>query len=131
MDGQNNDKSVGYILVKVMTGKGKYPVEGATVTVIDDAEDKSDIIAVTYTDNSGMIEKIPVSAGSSSIMLPGYIPQKYTVEVYKEGFFEVIKYDVPVLPEYTTIQEIHLVPEQEIFNINVVNNENDNLHTGG
>ena len=114
MDQNLSDVNHGYIIIKATTAGGALPVENAIVT-IRDLEDR--IISVSFTDRSGLTQKVKVlappksnSQSPGSALPPFYA---YNIDTDKEGYISVRDVDVPVYPGITSVQSVELIPLSE------------------
>ena len=114
MDQNQSGVNYGYIIVKATTAGGALPVERAIVTVRD-LEDR--IISVSFTDGSGLTQKIKVltppksNSQSPGTNLPPFYA--YNIDTDKEGYISVRDVDVPVYPGITSVQTVELIPLSE------------------
>lgn len=106
-------KDKGALLVRVFTGLGSYPVEGARVTVMREKLDKEEeeAEAVLHTDTAGIAGPVILDSGAFDFQTPGteILPATYTVAVSKPGSFGVVRYGVAVYPGQTSIQTVFTV----------------------
>ena len=112
---QEANTAIGRLIVRVRTGEGLIPVEGAPVTITKDGK----IFAVTASDSSGNTEiiEIPTPPKSASLS-PEYAGLPYTtvfIEVDKDGFYNGQYIEVPVFPDVLTVQPVNLLPLPEFF----------------
>ncbi len=109
------NSNVGYLIVNASTARGAIPVEGASVTVFDEAEGRQ-IIALATTDSSGKSALIELPAPNRELaMTPGGSKPfaSYAVEVAREGYYTVTNSGVPIFAGITSIQPVELIPLAE------------------
>ncbi len=109
------NNSTGRLTVRVRSGDGLIPVEGALVTITKDGA----VFAVTTSDNSGNTEiiEIPTPPKSAS-MSPEFAGLPYStvfIEVDKDGFYSGQYIEVPIFPDVLTVQPVNLLPLPEFF----------------
>ena len=112
----NENDSVGFLIVSVNTANGALPVEGATVTVYGGNEAQSDVIYSLKTDESGRTEKVVLSTKSKELSTePGNIaPFKcYNIEVSAPGYYDNNYINVPIFQGITSLQGVSLIPLSE------------------
>jgi len=109
----DNQLSVGFLIVNAVTAGGLLPVEGALITVsITDGQDTT-IYRVTTTDRSGRTDKIAIPTPPIELSLsPGNDKPYATViiEGDKEGFYNSTYINAPIFPQTVTLQQVDLVP---------------------
>lgn len=110
MDRNANASSQGYLTVRVFSGEGVFPVEGAMVTVMGEDGSDSDVKKVGYTDEAGIAGPFTLDTGSGNFNTPdsGAVAYRYTVEVEKKGSFNAVKSGVAVYPGENSIQTLYL-----------------------
>ncbi|MBQ7789012.1 MAG: hypothetical protein IJ398_05100 [Clostridia bacterium] len=112
----NENDSVGFLIVSVNTANGALPVEGATVTVYGGNEAKSDVIYSLKTDESGRTEKVVLSTKSKELSTePGNIApfKSYNIEVSAPGYYDNNYINVPIFQGITSLQGVSLIPLSE------------------
>ena len=111
---QSERVNYGTLILKVKTGLGAFPVPDATVTVTSEKREDSDIKFVGTTDAAGISEAIFLPSGIERDEEPNaagnLVPDTYTIEVTKEGYYTLFRYGVPVFPGVTAIQTLYLTP---------------------
>ena len=111
----DTNTSTGRLTIRVRSGDGLIPVEGALVTITKDGA----VFAVTTSDNSGNTEiiEIPTPPKSAS-MTPGVPGLPYStvfIEVDKDGYYSGQYIEVPIFPDVLTVQPVNLLPLPEFF----------------
>lgn len=112
----NENDSVGFLIVSVNTANGALPVEGATVTVYGGNEAESDVIYSLKTDESGRTEKVVLSTKSKELSTePGNIApfKSYNIEVSAPGYYDNNYINVPIFQGITSLQGVSLIPLSE------------------
>ena len=112
---QEANTGIGRLIVRVRSGDGLIPVEGALVTITRDGK----IFAVTTSDSSGNTEiiEIPTPPKSASLT-PGMPELPYTrvfIEVDKDSYYSGQYIEVPIFPDVLTVQPVNLLPLPEFF----------------
>lgn len=109
-----NEQGTGYIEVRVTTGRGAVPVEGASVIISSGGNGKQEIINTLTTDSSGNTGRISLPAPKRS----GVQTQEalndysiYNVSVYFKSFFREESQDIPVFDGITSVQSFDLIPK--------------------
>ncbi len=108
-----NDRSVGYLTVRVTTARGAIPLEGATVNIRGDGEDSSALLYSLLSDNSGMTPKVSLSTPpneNSQTPLGAAAYSTYNIDVFKEGYIPLYFHKVPVFPNIISVQPAVMVP---------------------
>jgi hypothetical protein len=107
------EQGTGFMTVTVRTAGGALPVENVSVAV---SRDGGEVIAVLITDNAGRSSVIELPAPPRENSLTpngGQVSSFYTVDAYRDGFYEVIVSSIPIFDGVTSIQQILLVPIAE------------------
>ena len=109
-----NEDGTGYIEVRVTTGRGAVPVEGASVIISSGGNGKKEIIRTLTTDSSGNTGKVALpapkrSGAQTEEALNDY--SIYNVSVYFKSFFREESQDVPVFDGITSVQSFDLIPK--------------------
>ena len=108
-----DEQGMGFMTVSVRTAGGALPVENVSVAV---SRDGGEVIAVLITDSAGRSSTLELPAPPRKNSLEpngGQVSYLYTVDAYRDGFYEVIVSSVPVFDGVTSIQQILLVPVAE------------------
>jgi len=104
----------GYLVVNTRMANGAIPVEGARVRVTEADEGTGNTAAVEITDNSGMTKKIALAAPSPQFSeKPNEQTRPYSIyniEITKDGFYDIIKLNVPIYSGITAIQPVEMLP---------------------
>ncbi len=110
------DTGSGDLIVQVSIARGSIPVEGAAVTVTDNAPSPNHI-ALLMTDNSGRTERLSLSAPSRELsQTPNGTQRPYSVYhvlIEKEGYYPVQLLNIPIFDRISSIQPVALVPLSE------------------
>ncbi len=112
----NENDSVGFLIVSVNTANGALPVEGATVTIYGGNEAESDVIYSLKTDQSGRTEKVVLSTKDKELStVPGNVApfKSYNIEVSAPGFYDNNYINVPIFQGITSLQSVSLIPLSE------------------
>lgn len=109
-----NEQGTGYIEVRVTTGRGAVPVEGASVIISSGGNGKQEIIRILTTNSSGNTGRTALPAPKRS----GAQTQEalndysiYNVSVYFKSFFREESQDIPVFDGITSVQSFDLIPK--------------------
>ncbi len=110
------DTGSGDLIVQVSIARGSIPVEGAAVTVTDNAPSPNHI-ALLMTDNSGRTERLTLPAPSRELsQTPNGTERPYSVYhvlIEKEGYYPVQLLNIPIFDRISSIQPVSLVPLSE------------------
>ena len=109
---------MGYLVVRASTAGGAIPLEGATVTIWNDAygtEERGGVRHILKTDRDGNTQHISLPAPPRAISYqPGGIPYAfYHVDVFAQGYYPQHFIRVPVYDTVTSIQNAYLIPLPE------------------
>lgn len=109
----NEEKTVGYLKIRVSTGSGAIPIEGAVV-IVRGYDTEEEVFRSLTTDRSGLTERISLPAPPSFLSLspsPERTPyEPYSIDVYCEGYYPQYYTNVPIFDGITAIQEAHVIP---------------------
>ncbi|MBQ7380899.1 MAG: hypothetical protein IJW69_02325 [Clostridia bacterium] len=104
----------GYLVVRVSTGTGAFPLSGATVIVRGSEPDFSAVIARLTSGEDGLTPKIallaPPRSLSSSPTETGKPYASYNVEVYLDGYHSLSAQNIPIFDGITSIQPADMIP---------------------
>ena len=111
----NNNPNIGtgYLIVKVSTARGAIPLEGAAVNIRGAAADNSDIIYSLRTNRDGATERVtlPTPAKLLSQSPDNLQPYAlYSIDVFKEGYSDIVLESVAVFDSITSIQPAVMIP---------------------
>ena len=115
----NDQIAKGKLRIKVSTGFGAIPIEGAQVFIapFDKTTSTSDDTYSLRTDADGLTSDIELTAPTKSFSLsPGSIElpfSEYVITVKKEGFKTAELNGTPIFDGVTSIQNVSLVPLSE------------------
>ena len=104
-------ENYGSVVVRVRSGYGFFPLEDVLVTVFSEDAESSTVLAMKYTNESGISPELvlpaTVSDGSTEVMP---IARKFTIEASKPGYQTAILHGIQVYPGVLTVQNINLAP---------------------
>lgn len=107
------EENFGYLTVNVFTAGGALPIEGAMITIKKEDGENSDVVAVLYTDRSGVSGKIrlPAPPSSNAETPGGGIPYAfYNIDTDKTGYYSTYNVFVPIYSNVTAVQPVELIP---------------------
>ena len=116
MDNVNQQKDVGYLLVKVSTARGAIPLENAAINVRGSSPEDSGVIYSLKSDRDGLSERIALPAPPrSASQSPGeQVPYSlWNIDVFKEGYIPVSYQNVPVYSSIVSVQPAVMIPAGE------------------
>ena len=105
------DDQTGTLTIRVNTGYGIYPLEGALVTVSLEDKENASVVSQTYTNSSGTTPQIMLKVRGDNEQgeyLPG--GQRFTIEVSKDGYRTLIYHGVQLYPLIDTLLTVNLAP---------------------
>lgn len=111
-----NQQGTGYLKIQTVTAGGAFPVEDAVV-IVTDSEGRT--VYSLRTDRSGLTEVISLSAPSVAL---SQAPQSagepapysvYTVQVFRDGYYDIEEYSIPVFDGITALWQANLIPKTE------------------
>ncbi len=107
-----NNGENGYIQIRVTTGLGEFPLEGARVTVYALLDEQTPIQTVTSDEEGNCpIIALPVSYNPDIAgMDPVYYYTDYSFSVSYNQYYPTAVYSVQVFPGITTKFEINMNP---------------------
>lgn len=103
----------GYLVVKVSTARGAIPLEGASVNVRGAEASNSDIIYSLTSDRDGITPKIELPTPIRTLSeVPGNIAPYalYDIDIFKEGYRDLVLNNVAVFDSITSIQGAVMIP---------------------
>ena len=104
----------GYLVVRVSTGSGTFPLAGATVLVRGNEPNFSAVIARLTSGEDGLTPKIALLAPPRSLSTSPSETKKpyasYTVEVYLDGYHTLVAQSLPIFDGITSIQPADMIP---------------------
>lgn len=113
-NGTPDMSGVGYIKAEVTTGSGAVPIENAIVLITRKDGDKTYLLKMLITDESGATETIPLPAPNAAYSETPSPDEKpfadYYIQAYAEGFYAENGMEVPVFSGVKSIQPIALIP---------------------
>lgn len=113
-NGSPDMSGVGYIKAEVTTGSGAVPIENAIVLITQKDGDKTYLLKMLITDESGATETIPLPAPNAAYSETPSPDEKpfadYYIQAYAEGFYAENGMEVPVFSGVKSIQPIALIP---------------------
>ena len=113
MDTVNQQKDVGYLIVRVSTARGAIPLENASVSIRGGTTESSGVIYSLTSNRDGLSEKIALPAPArSASQSPGTdVPYSlWNVDVFKEGYIPVSYQNVPVYSSIVSVQPAVMIP---------------------
>lgn len=109
--------STGSIIFRVYTSNAQIPVEGATV-VVRQQNDPGKLLGIRITDESGQTDPLIVATKDVSLgQTPENLVQPWVgciVYVEHPEYEKVLLYGVQIFPGVNTVQNIQLIPLQEL-----------------
>ncbi len=105
---------LGTLLVRVSTAGVFVPVEGASVRISGEEAGNESIHYYLTTDQSGLTERVQLPTPSPLLSQAPNNPKgfsQYRIEVYKDGFYPIAFFDVPLFPGITSVQAAELIPK--------------------
>lgn len=108
-----NYRGKGYLIVKVSTARGAIPLEGASVNIRGAEPSNSDIIYSLISDRDGITKKVELPTPLRGLSeVPGNIAPYalYDIDVFKEGYRDLVLKDVSVFDSITSIQGAVMIP---------------------
>ena len=106
----------GFLRVRVYTSEAQLPVEDATVTVTQAAPRGTRLIATRVTDESGLIETIPILAPDKGQSLEAGSAAPFSqvdITVDHPDYERVLVEQAQIFPGIITEQNIALIPYEE------------------
>lgn len=112
----NEEKSVGYLVVRVSTAGGAIPIENAVV-IVRGYDVDSEVFHSLTTDRSGLTERLELSAPSQALTLSPEVKESpftpYSIDVYCEGYYPQYYVNVPIFEGIVAIQDARIIPLSE------------------
>ena len=108
-----NTQGLGYRVVKVSTARGAIPLEDASVNIRGAEKENSNVILSLRTDSAGRTERVALPAPprrlseSPGAILPYAL---YSVDVFKEGYYDLHFNNVAVFDSITSVQPAIMIP---------------------
>lgn len=106
--------AVGNVRVRVFTSRGSLPVENATVTIEQLANDgKRTLLSVQRTDESGLIQPVEVQTPELTTSQGPDRGKSWTdvqIRASHPMFASIVVEEAQVFPGITTEQEMELIP---------------------
>lgn len=113
----NEDNINGYLIVRVSTASSAIPIEGASVIVQGQDEANQGVLYSFLTNADGLTPRITlpsVSVDLSTSPSPSETPYStYTVDVFKEGYYQQHYINVPIFEGVTAVQNAEIIPLSE------------------
>lgn len=120
----NDNRSFGYLTVRVSTARGAIPLSGAVVNIRGGEEDSSTVLYSLISDDDGRTERVslPTPPIENSETAGGATPYAaYNIDVFKEGYIPLYFHNVPIFPSVISVQPAVMVPESGAPTSNVGN----------
>jgi len=115
MENANQSTGSGLLSVRVTTGNGAIPIEGALVYVRE-YKNSSPVLYSLRTGNDGMTPTVRLRTPprGDSLTPNGKVPfSEYLVTVKKEGFYGSENIGLPMFDGVTSVQKVDLLPLTE------------------
>lgn len=108
------EQEYGYLIVKVTTARGVFPLEGATVLISDDANGNQ-LLYSLQTGKDGLTARVRLPAPPRSLSeKPAEGEEKvyasYNILSSMPGYYSVENIQAPVFSGITSFQTVDLVP---------------------
>ena len=106
-------EGVGYLRFRISTAQGAVPLENAQVIVREPKERGEGLVAVQWSDRSGLTPAIALPTVPRALSeTPGtshpfYV---YLVDVSKEGYYTQYYQNVPVFDGISAVQSVEMIP---------------------
>ena len=117
---EENYPGMGEIIIRVVSGGGAFPIEGALVTISGREGEGSGVVYSLRTDISGLTPKVSLPAPSGSLSLSpqsGIQPYSvYDIKVSKNGFLDSENASVQIFDSITAIQTFNMIPQWDSGN---------------
>ena len=120
MNNISNNRSEGYLKVRVTTTGNTLPLEGAVVTVSEYSSDGSGendrVLYSLRTDRSGLTETVPLPAPAMTDSLRPGAAQPYSlynITVTYDGYYPFVGVGVPIFSGIVALQPVNLLPLSE------------------
>lgn len=125
------EKSNGYLIVKVSTASGAIPVENVTVVIQGNDKENQSIFLSKATNRDGITEKVTLPAPSAALSnkpSPASRPYStYNIDIYKEGYYPQHYNNVPIFSDITAIQNARIIPIAELDSQNPYYTQSQNF----
>lgn len=111
-----NQQGTGYLKVQTVSAGGAFPVEGAVV-IVTDQEGKT--AYSLRTDRSGLTDAVSLPAPSVALSQAPPVNgdpapySVYTVQVFRDGFYDIEEYSLPIFDGITALWQANLIPKTE------------------
>lgn len=109
--------STGTIIFNVYTSNARIPIEGATV-IVRRQDAPNDLLGIRITDESGQTDPLVIAARDVAL---GQTPESAVkpwvgciAYVEHPEFERVLLYGIQIFPNITTVQNVQLIPLQEL-----------------
>lgn len=113
----SEERSQGFLIVKVSTASGAIPVEDVTVVLQGNEPENSDVLISLITDRDGLTRKVALPAPARSLSGapdPASKPySSYNIDVYKEGYYPQHYNRVPIFDGIVAVQNAAIIPLSE------------------
>lgn len=112
------EKTQGYLIVKVSTASDAIPIENASVIIQGKDESNSNVLLSLLSDKDGLTPKIALPSPPSELSEAPSPSSKpyfvYNIDVFKEGYYPQHYNGVPIFQNVTAIQNAHVIPISEL-----------------
>lgn len=124
------NESIGFLVVNVKTANGALPVENAYVSIYASSSldqngapttSSSDVIYNLTTDKNGKTPKVALHTKDKSLSLSpeNSIPyESYNIFVSADGYYDTSFLNVPIFQGITALQGVNLIPLSEFASPN-------------
>lgn len=112
----NQTSATGYIRVRVTNGGGNFPVEGATVYIVDYNDDAGALLYTLRTNSGGQTRtaSVPTVPIAESLAPGAEKPYSmYNIRVVMKGYYTAESVGVPVFEGIVSLQNFNLQPLSE------------------
>lgn len=110
-----DESGIGYIKAEVTTGSGAVPIENAVVLITKKDGEKTYLLKMLISDESGSTETVALPAPNVSYSETPDPSEKpfadYYISAYADGFYAENDMEVPVFSGVKSIQPIALIPK--------------------
>ncbi len=110
IDYLKNNSSIGYLKVRSYTANEAIPIKGVEITITKEIENANIVFFRGLTDDSGLIEKIPLPApklDTNNLEAPN--GSKYILEATYNG--QTTPYNITIYENVYVVQTINITPK--------------------
>lgn len=113
----SEERSQGFLIVKVSTASGAIPIEDVTVVLQGNEPENSDVLISLITDRDGLTRKVALPAPARALSGapdPASKPySSYNIDVYKEGYYPQHYNRIPIFDGIVSVQNAAIIPLSE------------------